>query len=208
MGIPARPHRGDDSDGRLVRRVLLGDKEAYSTLVVRHQAGLFRYACGLGVPPDPAGDLVQEAFLSAFDRLATLHDPDRFEMWLFRILRNDVFDYLKNIRRRSVNVDRLPLPDPAPGPEAGALSSDLRTRLDAGLGKLTDELREAFLLKHLEGLSYQEIAEVTDVSVSALKMRVMRARDVLREELTRRGISRGDVTPTASRSSVLRRAST
>lgn len=178
--------RTGDTDGALVRRVMAGDREAYASLVRRHQAGLFRYARGLGIPPDPAEDLVQDAFIRAYHGLATCADPDRFEVWVFRILRNAALDFLKDIRRRSVSVDALPLHDPGPKPDEEAMRAELRRDLDDGLARLPTDLRDAFLMKHLDGLSYEEMADVTGASVSALKMRVLRARDALRETLTER----------------------
>jgi RNA polymerase sigma-70 factor (ECF subfamily) len=193
------------SDGMLVARVLSGDCEAYSELVLRHQEGLFRYACGLGIAPDPALDLVQESFLRAYDRLASLADPDRFEVWLFRILRNGVFDFMKGIRSRSVGLEHVVLPDPGPAPDTAVMNSELRVGLAACLGRLSPELKEAFLLKHLEELSYGEMSEVTGASVSALKMRVLRAREALREALTDQDHARSDVTPRPRGSSVWRK---
>ena len=169
-----------------MRRVLAGDREAYASLVRRHQAGLFRYARGLGIPPDPAEDLVQDAFIRAYHGLATCADPDRFEVWVFRILRNAALDFLKDIRRRSVSADALPLRDPGPRPDDEAMRAELRRDLHDGLARLPTELRDAFLMKHLDGLSYEEMADVTGASVSALKMRVLRARDALRETLAGR----------------------
>lgn len=186
---PSPPSNGTpSSDGVLVRRVLEGDGEAYATLIRRHQEGLFRYARGLGIPREPAQDLVQDALIKAYRSLRTCADPERFEMWVFRILRNRALDFLKDIRRRSVNVDVLPIRDPAPDPQDETVRSELRQGLQRGLGQLPTDLRDAFLMKHLEGLSYDEMAELTGASVSALKMRVLRAREVLRESLAEQSI--------------------
>jgi len=176
------------SDGVLVGRVLDGDREAYAILIRRHQDGLYRYARGVGIPREPAQDLVQDALIKAYRSLRTCVDPERFQMWVFRILRNGALDYLKDIRRRSVSVDVLPIRDPGPDPQVEALRSELRQELERGLGQLPTDLRDAFLMKHLEGLSYEEMADITGASVSALKMRVLRAREVLRESLAERSI--------------------
>jgi len=172
----------------LVGRVLDGDREAYAILIRRHQDGLYRYARGVGIPREPAQDLVQDALIKAYRSLRTCVDPERFQMWVFRILRNGALDYLKDIRRRSVSVDVLPIRDPGPDPQVEALRSELRQELERGLGQLPTDLRDAFLMKHLEGLSYEEMADITGASVSALKMRVLRAREVLRESLAERSI--------------------
>lgn len=173
----------DASDGEFVRRVLEGDADAYEVLVRRHQEGLFRYARGLGIAPDAAEDLVQDALVRAYRYLRTCADPDRFEVWVFRILRNAAMDWLKDIRRRAVSVEDVPLHHPGPDPEDTAHRSELRDRLAGGLAQLPPDLKDAFLMKHLEGLSYQEMQQITGASLSALKMRVLRARDLLRETL-------------------------
>ncbi|MGD8319586.1 MAG: sigma-70 family RNA polymerase sigma factor [Gemmatimonadota bacterium] len=179
---PARS-RSDASDGALVRRVLAGDPDAYELLVRRYQDGLFRYARGLGVPPDAAEDLVQDALIRAYRYLRTCADSERFEVWVFRILRNAALDWLKDIRRRSVSVEDVVLHHGGPDPDEQAGRSELRDRLTRGLAELPTDLRDAFLMKHLEGLSYQEMQQVTGASLSALKMRVLRAREMLREIL-------------------------
>lgn len=176
-------------DRALVRRVLDGDREAYSVLVLRHQDGLFRYARGMGVEPDPARDLVQDAFVDGYRKLGSCRDPGRFEAWIFRILRNRCLDYLKDVRRRSVPLDDVELTDDGSDPAADAVRSELRDHLRSALSGLSAELRDAFLMKHLEGFSYAEISEVAGASVSAVKMRVHRAREALRNELEARGTS-------------------
>jgi len=174
------------SDGEVVRRVLAGDTEAYAFLVTRHQEGLFRYARGMGIVPDAAGDLVQDALVRAFRYLANCEEPERFEMWAFRILRNAALDYLKNIRRRAVSTDDVILLDRGPDPEAQTARAELRDALEEGLGRLPIDLRDAFLMKHLEELSYEEMQRMTGASKSALKMRVLRAREMLRQALVER----------------------
>lgn len=192
----------EPADAIFVGRVLNGDREAYSALVRRHQEGLFRYARGMGVDRDPARDLVQEAFVEGLRKLDSCRNPDRFEAWLFRILRNRCLDYLKDVRRRAVPLDDVELTDEAADPASDAARSELRDRLESALEGLGTDLRDAFLMKHLEGLSYQEISELAGASVSAVKMRVHRARETLRRTLRAEGPSGSHVTIREGRSSV------
>ncbi len=173
-------------DGEVVRRVLAGDTDAYATLVGRYQEGLFRYARGMGISPDAAEDLVQDALVRAYRYLANCEDPERFEVWAFRILRNGALDYLKDIRRNAVSADDVVLLHRGPDPEAEAARSELRDALSEGFGRLPTDLRDAFLMKHLEGMSYEEMRQITGASTSALKMRVLRAREMLRQALAER----------------------
>lgn len=171
------------TDGDLVRRVLAGDRESYSTLVRRHQAALHRFVRGMRIGADTAADLVQDGFVRAYTRLDECRDPERFRTWLYRIVRNLCMDHLKNIRRRTVALEDVTLHATGPGPEDELYRSELGSGLRAALDTLTPELREAFLLKHWEERSYDEMAELAGASVSAMKMRVLRAREALRDTL-------------------------
>lgn len=175
------PH-GEVTDRTLVSRVRAGDPGAYELLVRRHQSFLFRYARWMGMDEDTAADMVQDAFIRAYERISSCRNPERFGGWVGRILRNACLDYLKSAARRSVPL--------APGlrsdfgdPEREEARSRLRKALRDALDRLPAEQREAFLMKHAEGLSYEEMAEMTTASLSAMKMRVHRAREVLRAEL-------------------------
>lgn len=176
------------SDGELVRQVLAGRRQAYADLVRLHQEALYRYARAMGLDGDDAADLVQDSLVKGYQDLGRCRDPERFEMWIFRILRNRCLDHLRDIRRRSVPLDGLSLTDPAPDPAADAERRELRGRLLTALGSVSSDLRDAFLMKHHHDRSYEEMAEITGASVSALKMRVHRAREALRGALEGREI--------------------
>ena len=187
MGGVPNPNHDGSADAALVAQVLAGDRESFSFLVRRHQDELYRYARNLRLDHDSAADLVQEAFVTAYTRLGQCSDPARFRFWLFRILRNRCLDFLRDIRRRSVSLEDVDLV--ARGtPSDAASGSELRDTLARALDALGPDLREAFLMKHHEGRSYQEMAELADASVPAMKMRVHRARETLRETLIEAGV--------------------
>ncbi|MEY2734455.1 MAG: hypothetical protein RL340_1514 [Gemmatimonadota bacterium] len=170
------------TDGSLVHAVLAGDGDAFTVLVRRHQASMFRFAVRMCGDRDDADDVVQSAFVRAYRNLAQCREMDRFAAWLRQIVMNECRTVLATRSRRSrwfVADDAVLAATPAPAmdeaPELG--------RIERALGTLTPDLREAFLLKHLEELSYEEMAELTGAGVSALKMRVKRACEQLRERL-------------------------
>lgn len=167
-------------DAFLVGRVLAGDADRYAVLVQRYQDTLFRYAVGMVRDGDLAADLVQDAFVKAYTSLETCHDPARFGAWVYRILVNRCKDHLKSRRRHTVPLedDTACAPD-SDDPALETDRSDLRRSVERALATLPEAQREAFLLKHVEGRSYEEMAEILGASVSALKMRVMRAREAL-----------------------------
>ncbi len=177
----------DLSDAEVIARVLGGERDAYEQLVRRHQQELYQHARTLRIDHDAACDIVQESFVTAYTRLAQCVDAERFRFWLLRILRNRCLDYLRDIRRRSVGLDDVTLV--ARGTPGDALADvELRETLTRALDSLTVDLRDAFLMKHHEGRSYQEMAELAGSSVPAMKMRVHRAREALRDMLLQAGV--------------------
>jgi RNA polymerase sigma-70 factor, ECF subfamily len=173
------------TDREVVERVLAGDSETYRVLVRRYQDMLFRHALRMTAESDVAADLVQASFVKAYTSIAFCRDRDRFGAWLFRILTNACKDHLKSRRRRDVSLDDETVhPESASNPQADLERSETRAQIDNALAKIPDSMREAFMLKHIEGLSYEEIAQIMNTSVPALKMRVHRARELLKQHLT------------------------
>lgn len=165
-------------DAALVLRALNGGHEAFGELVTRHQRTLYRQARGLGLDHDTALDLVQDAFVRAWDRLADCRDPASFRAWVSRILRNLCLDHFKNRRQQNVPLSALPEATEFPDPRS---AGDALTRLEVAeaLDAVPVLLREAFLLRHDAGYSYEEIAGIVDANPGAVKMRVHRAREYL-----------------------------
>jgi len=175
----ARP--AERTDEQVVRDVLDGDRDAYRLLVRRYGDVLHAHALNMVDSQDIAADLVQDALVTGYRRLAALRDPTRVGAWLFRILSNRVRDHLRAARGREISLQVLPdLAGDRRNPEEDATDAEVDERVRRALVRLTPEQREAFMLKHVEGRSYEEIAAVMDLSVAALKMRVHRARDALR----------------------------
>jgi RNA polymerase sigma-70 factor (ECF subfamily) len=172
----------DTADATLVARVLNGDRAAFEPLVRRHQSALFRRARWMGLEPDTAADMVQDTLIKAYESLNTCRDPNRFHVWAGQILRNKCLDFLKSAARRGVPLP-LSLPADWGNPELEQERSTLRGRLRDALAALPEDHREAFLMKHGEDLSYEEMADLTGASVSAMKMRVHRARELLRAQM-------------------------
>jgi RNA polymerase sigma-70 factor (ECF subfamily) len=172
------------TDTQVVRDVLSGDRDAYRLLVRRYGDVLYGHAHRMVGSQDDAADLVQRALVTGYRKLASCRDPERVGAWLFRILSNISKDHLRSRRRKDVSLDRLPeVPQGGGDPLEAAHRGEVRGRLRLAMAELTPEQREAFVLKHLEGRSYEEMAAVLDTSVASLKMRVHRAREVLQDLL-------------------------
>jgi RNA polymerase sigma-70 factor, ECF subfamily len=167
------------SDAEVVARVRGGDEEAYRVLVRRYQDVLYRHAVRMTSSPDVATDLVQSSFIKAYRHIHRC-DPARFGGWIFRIVSNRTKDYLRSRGRRDVSLEDAPVQQGEDDPAQDLDRKELRGVIERSLAQLPDEQREAFVLKHVEGRSYEEMSGLLDASVPALKMRVHRAREALR----------------------------
>ena len=168
------------TDAQVVRDVLAGDRDAYRLLVRRYGDTLHGHALRMAGNPDEAADLVQRALVQGFQKLRSCREPERVGAWLFRILANLCKDHVRSPRRSDVSMSRLAgVLTAESDPESDAAGAEIRSRVWGALDALTPEQREAFVLKHVEGRSYEEIAAVMDLSVASLKMRVHRAREAL-----------------------------
>lgn len=169
------------TDAQVVRDVLAGDRDAFRLLVRRYGDALFGHAIRMAEGQDEAADLVQRAFVTGYQKLGSCRDPDRVGAWLFRILANLSKDHLRSPRSRELPLRSLPeVPSAQADPFEATHRGEIRERLLAALARLTPDQREAFVLKHVEGRSYEEMAAVLDVNTASLKMRVHRAREALK----------------------------
>jgi RNA polymerase sigma-70 factor (ECF subfamily) len=200
--MEAPPDRSDpdaSDDAAVIARVLKGDKQAFEHVVSRYQQLLYRHAVAMVLDHDAAADMVQDAFVRAYVNLRECRDHSRFRAWLFRTLRNRCLDYLKEAGRRNVRLDDVVEPriDEANVPAALVERNELRAGITRALAQLPPTLREAFVMHYVDDIPYETMAELLDASVSALKMRTLRAREALKSALRQ-----ADVTGERSISSV------
>ena len=173
------------SDQELIAAVLAGDVEAFSGLIRRYEDTCVRFAVRMLGSRVDADDALQSAFMRAFRSLRNCRDRDRFGGWLYQIVVNECRTYATRQRRRELRftpatnvIERAVAPGSEPEEDG-----DVGGHIETALATLPAEQREAFLLKHVEELSYDEMAALTGLSVPALKMRVKRACDALRDLL-------------------------
>lgn len=177
--ISVRP--STDIDPAIPLRARDGDVEAFAALVEFFHVRCLRYARYMLGEEEDAEEAVQDTFMRVYDHLGQFRPDARFEPWLFRILANRCRTVRERRRRRESLVTTGELP--AVAAEAPAISQDLLEEVEAALEELPTEQREAFLLRHVEDLSYEDMAVITGVRLSALRMRVKRACDTLRTRL-------------------------
>ena len=185
-----------DADADEVARARAGDREAFETLVSRHEAAVFRICLRLLADREDALEASQETFLRAYRAVARFRGAATFRTWLIGIAVNACRNRLVSAEHRASrhtvgleadtadgNAAALPLPDPAPSPEMRALGGELRQALCRALAAVSAEHREALVLREIEGLEYAEIAAVLGVAEGTVKSRLARARAALRAEL-------------------------
>ncbi len=175
------PSDPTDLDQAVIDRVLAGERDAFGILIERYSDPLYRHAYGMTGSADVAEDILQVSFIKAFHHLGEVRG--RFDAWVFRIVANGCKDWLKNIRRTHLSYEEDDQPSGYETPDEELDRGEIRRDLDRALAALPSSLREAFVMKHVEGRSYEEMAELLDTTVGALKMRVHRAREALQKLL-------------------------
>ena len=169
-------------DLSIVQRAKRGDVAAFSSLVDFYYARCLRFAGHMLGNPQDAEEAVQDTFVRVHGALHRYDEFDRFESWLFRILANRCRTMMGREARRSKVLVYGDLPhDHGTPPDAEA--TVWRDEIQTALAALPSAQREAFLLRHVEGLEYDEMGKITGAGVSALKMRVKRACEFLRLRL-------------------------
>jgi RNA polymerase sigma-70 factor (ECF subfamily) len=169
------------SDSELVAAVVRGDLDAFTALVHRYRDTYTRYAVRMLGDRGDADDVMQRVWMRVYRNVANCREPKRFGAWLYQIVVNECRTHLSRRTNRDrrfaepTELERL-----VAGKDTDVL---LRDEIQRALDALPDEQREAFVLKHVEQLEYEEMAEVTGAGVSALKMRVKRATGRLRDLL-------------------------
>jgi RNA polymerase sigma-70 factor (ECF subfamily) len=182
-------------DQELVIRAAAGDVAAFNGLVERYQSLAYNVAFRALGDPEAAADATQDAFLSAFNGLRAFRGGS-FKSWLLRIVTNACFDAGRRAQRRpSTSLDAmLETPggedvaiDPGPQPEVAALRAEVVEQIQDALLRLPFDQRTVVILCDLQGLSYDEIADVTGAAVGTVKSRINRGRLRLRELLSPAG---------------------
>jgi RNA polymerase sigma-70 factor, ECF subfamily len=181
---------------KLVRAAKAGDIGAFEQLVHRYDRNVFRIAQHITQNREDAEDVVQDAFLKAYENLKSFQEQSKFYTWLVRIAVNEA---LMRLRRRrpermvsldeEVKTDEDSMPrevaDWSPNPEQLYTQSELRDILTKTIQGLPSSFRTVFVLRDVEGLSTEETAEALDLSIPAVKSRLLRARLQLRERLNK-----------------------
>jgi RNA polymerase sigma-70 factor, ECF subfamily len=174
-----------------------GDKVAFGKLIEAYQSPVFNLAYRTLGNAGEAEEAAQEAFIRAYTRLETYNPEHKFSTWMLSITSNYCIDLIRKRRAQLLSIDE-PLPshpalmsERSQGPEAQAINSEQEQLVQALLDTLPDEYRQTVVLRYWYDLSYEEIAEMMETTVSAIKSRLFRARKMLAESSTETPLTAG-----------------
>lgn len=178
-----------NSDAQLVKRVQQGDKRAFDLLVVKYQHKIVNLVSRYVRDADEALDVAQEAFIKAYRALPRFRGDSAFYTWLYRISVNTAKNYLVAAKRRPMDYD-LDLQDPEQydmharlktedTPEAVVLKDEMQQQINRSIAALPEDLRTAIILREIDGMSYEEIAQTMECPVGTVRSRIFRAREAI-----------------------------
>ncbi len=179
------------SDAEIVERVLHGEKQLFEILLRRYNQLLFRVVRSYIKSEDDTRDIMQEAYVKAFTKLTQFKSESSFSTWLIRIGINEALQELRRTKRIRTkygvpqNLDTLiQMTDPnSMNPEKRAITTETRTLIEEAVDRLPKKYRVIFVMRQVEGLPTAEIADCLDLSESNVKVRLHRAKKMLKEEL-------------------------
>lgn len=192
MGVFRSNTRMGNNDHALIRAVLSGDKDAYGVLVARHGESMFRVAYRITENEPDAEEIVQETFLRGYRGLAGFDTRAEFRTWIYRIAVNCALQVLKKRKSEAAvpiteefdeELSGIQLADGGAGPERMLLDREIEDRRHTAMEKMTPDERLAFVLRHLEGRSTEEIATALQVTPNNAKQAVFRAVQKMRRSL-------------------------
>jgi RNA polymerase sigma-70 factor (ECF subfamily) len=183
------------ADARLAGALREGSQEAYELLVARFQSPVYNLVYRLMADPGDSYDVVQEVFLKVFRNIGTFRSQSSLKTWIYRIAVNEVHNYRRWLfrhRRQEVVLEDDceggrnlgdAVPDRGSSPYDYALNGEKRDMIEGALARINPIFRAAVVLRDVEDLSYEEIADVLDISLGTVKSRITRGREAMRREL-------------------------
>lgn len=182
----------------LIEQLKCGIDSAYETLISRFEQPVFNLISRVMEDPGDAADVTQEVFLKVFRNVGSFRGDSSLKTWIYRIALNEARNHRRwfsRHRRQEVGLDAEPgeargyqdwLADPGRSPFEMTLDHETQALIEEALTEVNPKFRAALVLREIEGMSYEEIAEILDISLGTVKSRILRGRDALRKSLVGR----------------------
>lgn len=180
-------------DDKLVASAVKGDQEAFRKLVDKYQTPLYYHVVKMVKDREQVEDLIQEAFVKAFDNLKSYNTSYAFSTWLYRITTNHTIDYLRKKKLQTMSINEpvktrdgemnVQLPDADAGADRSIIRKQRQKIIRDAIHDLPEKYRQVIEMRHLEELSYQEISDALDLPLGTVKAHIFRAREMLYKEL-------------------------
>ncbi len=177
-------------DPKLVRKALRGDRGAFEAIIRKYQQPMLNYVSRMVREREMALDVSQEVFLRAYASLSTYRPEYKFSTWLFRIASNYLIDYWRKKKIVAVSLDQpvdegedgcyLQVADESASVVRELERKELQARLEAAMDRLPAHLKELFVWRHVNGMSYEEMADIKKIPVGTVKNRVFQAKEIMR----------------------------
>ena len=187
----------DSDDIQVIDEVLAGDINAFSRIIEKYQNKTFNYVYSQVKDYDEALDITQEIFIMTMEALRSFRRESKFSTWFYSIIVN----YCKNYRKKNSRYNVIPInssrgdeeydlqiPDERENPEEEVITQDSLRIVKEEIGNLPEDYREILVLRDIQGLSYNEIADMLKISLSNVKVRIHRGREFLKNRLLARGL--------------------
>jgi RNA polymerase sigma-70 factor (ECF subfamily) len=195
--------RSREEDSLLLEGLRTGEESAYETLIHRFELPIFNIVSRLLDDPAEAADVVQEVFLKVFRNVVSFRGESSIKTWIYRIAVNEARNqrrWFSRHRRQEVNLEAEEqgdlyqgqrgyqnwLPDPGRTPYELTLDRETQALIESALAQVNPKFRAALVLREIEGLSYDEIGDILEISLGTVKSRILRGRDALKKQLAGR----------------------
>lgn len=185
------------TDGQLIEKAISGREDSFEELVRRYQRPIVNYVYRMLSDYDASLDVTQEVFIKVYNSMTRYSSDYKFSTWLYRIAHNAAIDYMRrhSVNEQSIEAEnadgsyQLQIESTQPTPEQERERSEWRTEIESVVKCLPSVYRELILLRHSQDLSYDEIAEITNLPLGTVKNRLFRAREMMREIFVERGFT-------------------
>jgi RNA polymerase sigma factor (sigma-70 family) len=175
-------------DTTIIEEILKGDKQKYALLMRKYNQRLYRIAKGYLKDEATIEDVMQETYIKAYQKLSTFENRSEFATWLTRILINECLQRLKKLKRLTLtdtneeNTETMNYTDHS-NPETQSLNKELKGLLETTIAQLPEKYRSIFIMREVEKMSVAETCEALEISESNVKVRLNRAKEMLRNAL-------------------------